>query len=244
MNYRAQLEEKCEVGSWQRVVFKEFQSTLLARERGAKKFPCIYATKGFRANDHRYIFLDSDNPSEPRNVKILGPAMRAYLEEARNLGPNTSLLIICGPSDKVGTVEDYNNRFWDFLRGLRILDTEQWPENVPVKTADEHWTFCFNGEPIFPIALTPAHEKRRSRYASNMMIAMQPKWVIDNLMSTTEKREHATKTVRSLLKEYDDIDISSDLSNYGAPGTTESKQLTLSDENESSECPYDDFDIC
>jgi len=134
--------------------------------------------------------------------------------------------------------------FWDLLRGLRILDSKQWPMNAPVKTTDEHWTFCFNGEPIFPIALTPAHEKRRSRYASNMMIAMQPKWVIDNLMSTKEKREHATKTVRSLLKEYDDVDISSDLSNYGAPGTTESKQLTLLDGDESSECPYDDFDVC
>ncbi|KAF8859926.1 hypothetical protein BDZ45DRAFT_781296 [Acephala macrosclerotiorum] len=101
--------------------------------------------------------------------------MRAYLEEAHQLGPNTSLVIICAPSDQTGTVDDYNSRFWDFLRGLRIYDSEAWPEDVPAKTTDEHWTFCFNGEPLFPIALTPAHEKRRSRYASSLIIAMQPK---------------------------------------------------------------------
>ncbi|KAE9381228.1 hypothetical protein N431DRAFT_490643 [Stipitochalara longipes BDJ] len=157
-----------------------------------------YATKGFRANHHRYIF-DSDDPSQPRNVRLLGLAIRSYLTEAHHIG----------------------------------CDSE---------TTDSHWTFCFNGELIFPIALTPAHDKRRSRYASNLLIAMQPKWVIDNLMSTPEKRHSATSTVRGLLKDYDDIEISSDLSTYGEEGKSESRQLTLLDENNPSECPYSNFD--
>lgn len=106
------------------------------------------------------------------------------------------------------------------------------------ETTDEHWTFCFNGGPLFPIALTSAHENFRSRHGSNLIIAMQPKRVIDNLTSTPEKRSHATIMVRGLLKEYDDIEISPDLSDYGKPGTSESRQLTLLDENKSSECPY------
>jgi len=110
------------------------------------------------------------------------------------------------------------------------------------ETADSHWTFCFNGEPVFPIALTPAHDKRRSRYASNLLIALPPKWVIDNLMSTPEKRQSATSIVRGLLKDYDDIEISPDLSNYGDEGKSESRQLTLLDENTPSECPYSGFD--
>ena len=87
------------------------------------------------------------------------------------------------------TVAEYNDRFWNFLRGLQIYDAEEWPSDVPQQTTDSHWTFCFNGEPIFPIALTPAHDKRRSRYASNLLIAMQPKWVIDNLMSGGDLRQ-------------------------------------------------------
>jgi len=240
---KAQVEERFETGSWQNLAYEEFKTTLLARDRSAKTFPCIYATKGYRANDHRYVFLDSPDPSQPRNIRILGPAMRAYLAEAHSLGPNTSLVIICAPGDQVGTVEEYNTLFWNLLRGLRIFDSKAWPNDVPQNTSNEHWTFCFNGEPVFPIALTPGHEKRRSRYASNLIIAMQPKWVIDNLMSTPEKREHATETVRGLLKKYDDIEISPDLSNIGEIGTTESRQLTLLDHNEPSECPYEDMDI-
>lgn len=98
-------------------------------------------------------------------------------------------------------------------------------------------------EPLFPIGLTPAHDKRRSRYASNLIIAMQPKWVIDHLMSTPEKRESATSIVRGLLKEYDNVEVSPDLKDYAVPGTSESKQLTLLDENETSEYPYEDLDV-
>jgi uncharacterized protein len=62
-------------------------------------------------------------------------------------------------------------------------------------------------------------------------------------MSTPEKRRSATGTVRCLLKEYDDIEVSPDLSDLGAPGASESRQLTLLDENKTSECPYEDFDV-
>lgn len=244
MPQRADVEEKFEVGTWQRIAYEEFRSTILAKEITAKKFPCIYATIGYRANDHRYVFAESDDPSEPRNVRYIGPAVRAYLSLAHSLGPNTSLVIICAPGVEIATVQDYNDRFWNFLRGLRICDTKAWPADVPADTADERWTFCFNGEPVFPIALTPAHDRRRSRYASNLIIAMQPKWVIDNLMSTPEKRVQATTTVRGLLKDYDDVDISPELANYGEKGASESRQLIIEDDNEGRmEVPYKDMDI-
>jgi len=240
---KSDVEEQFEVGTWQRIAYEEFKSTILAKERTAKKFPCIYATKGYRANDHRYVFAESDNPSEPRNLHHIGPAIRTYLSAAHSLGPNTSLVIICAPGDDIATVEDYTERFWNFLRGLRICDTKPWPSNVPADTNDEQWTFCFNGEPIFPIALTPAHEKRRSRYASNLIIAMQPKWVIDNLMSTPEKRVHATTTVRGLLRDYDDVDVSPDLANFGEKGASEGRQLVIRDDNEAGwEIPFKNMD--
>jgi FPC/CPF motif-containing protein YcgG len=66
---------------------------------------------------------------------------------------------------------------------------------------------------------------------------MQPEWVIDNLMNAPEKRKSATNTVRGLLRDYDDAEISPDLSNFGAPGASENRQLALKDENKTSECP-------
>ncbi|KEQ97053.1 hypothetical protein AUEXF2481DRAFT_628147 [Aureobasidium subglaciale EXF-2481] len=240
---KEQLEEKYDMNAWQRLVYEEFKTTILAKGTGLKTFPCVYATMGYRAGDHRYIFLESDDPSEPRNVRIIAPALRAYLQVSRSLGPNTSLVIMGAPTEASSkTVEEYNNEFFDMLRGLRIWDSKPWPKDIPQETMNEKWTFCFDGIPLFPVALTPAHQRRWSRHAPVPLVALQPKWVLDNLMSTPEKRKSATGKVRKLLAEYDQIEISPDLTQYGEVGTSEIHQLCLRDENETMDCPFDDFD--
>lgn len=206
-------------------------------------FPCVYATAGYKANDHRYVFLDSSDPSSPTSIRVLGPAMRAYLRLAHSLGSNTSLVIMCAENENVEQLHYYTDQFWKFLRGLRIFDNEQWPVTVPTKTTDKEWTFCYAGESVFPIALTPAHKDRRSRYSRNMIVAMQPKWVIDQLLATPEKRESAQNKVRALIKKYDVADISSDLTAYGAEGSSESRQLVLSDDGTTNHIPYEDLDL-
>ncbi|KAF4447663.1 hypothetical protein F53441_8809 [Fusarium austroafricanum] len=197
---------------------------------------------GYRADDHRYVFLESDNPSEPRNVRKVALSLVEYLRTSGSLGPNTSLVIIGAPSEKQRTVEEHNRTFWDMLRGLRICDPRTWPEEIPQDTEDAKWTFCFNGEPIFPVMLTPAHQERWSRHMSVPVIALQPKWVLDNLLRTPEKRKAAQSKVRNLLHKYDTIGISPDLTTYGAVGTSEVHQLCLQDKNEPVQCPYRNFD--
>lgn len=208
-----------------------------------KTFPCIYATMGYRSGEHRYVFLKTDNPSEPQNVRLIGPALESYLSMARGLGPNTSLVIMGAPSDQSRSVDEYNGFFWDMLRGLRILDPVSWPEDISPDVESEKWTFCYNGEPLFPVMLTPSHSKRYSRQMPVPVIALQPKYILDALMATPEKRESATKKVRKLLEAYDSVEISPDLTSYGQPGTSESRQLCLQDENVTVKSPYGDLNI-
>jgi len=229
--------------TWQRLAYEDFKTTILAKGAGLRTFPCIYATKGYRAGDHRYIFLLSDDPSEAQNIRIIAPLLREYLTLSQSLGPNTSLVIMGAPSETGNkSVEDYNTSFWEMLRGLRIWDTKEWPRDVPSETQNEKWTFCFEGTQLFPVALTPAHERRWSRHASVPLVALQPKWVLDELLATPEKRETATGRVRKLLEEYDQVGVSPDLTAYGQPGTSEVHQLCLLDENKQAVCPYMDFD--
>lgn len=216
---------------------------ILAKGSGLRTFPCVYATMGYRSGDHRYVFVESDDPSEPRNVRLIAPALRAYLRMSRSLGPNTSLVIMGAPTEgEQRTVEEYNHNFWEMLRGLRIWDTVPWPKDVPQDTDDAKWTFCFDGQPLFPVALTPAHERRWSRHAAVPLVALQPKWVLDKLLSTPEKRQSATGKVRKLLAQYDQTEVSPDLTTYGEVGTSEVHQLCLRDENTTVDCPYGDFD--
>lgn len=134
-------------------------------------------------------------------------------------------------------------RFWNTLRGLRVFDSKPWPKDIPEDVESNKWAFCFDGSPVFPVALTPVHKKRQSRYAPSFCIALQPKWVFDLLLSTDQKREGATTKIRALLKEYDQLAPSPDLTAYGEEGTTEAHQLFLLDDNEvQAQCPYEDFD--
>ncbi|CEI70894.1 unnamed protein product [Fusarium venenatum] len=239
---RDDVEVLFDENTWQGLAYHDFKSTILAKGNGMKTFPCVYATMGYRSGDHRFVFLDSDNPSEPRNVRKIALALTNYLRISTSLGPNTSLVIISAPSEKERTVEEHNRTFWDMLRGLRICDPKAWPHDIPQDTEDAKWTFCFNGEPVFPVMLTPAHQERWSRHMSVPLIALQPKWVLDKLLQTPEKRMAAQNKVRNLLQKYDTISISPDLTDYGAAGTSEIRQLCLQDKNESVQCPYHNFD--
>ncbi|UJO25194.1 hypothetical protein CLAFUW4_14323 [Fulvia fulva] len=240
---KEQVESEFDMNAWQRLAYEDFKTTILAKETGLKTFPCVYATMGYRAGDHRYVFLESDDPSEPRNVRIVAPALRAYLRMSNTLGDNTSMVIMAAPTEgDPKSVEEYNHSFWEMLRGLRIWDSQPWPKQFPQDTGDEKWTYCFDGTPLFPVALTPAHQKRWSRHAPVPLIALQPKWVLDKLLSTPEKREAATGKVRRLLKQYDQTEISPDLTSYGDVGTSEVHQLCLRDENETADVPFQDFD--
>lgn len=202
-------------------------------------FPCIYATKGYKENDLRFMFLASEDVSERRNVGLIARAILAYVPTSHDYGLNTSLVILTPNSDKNRSVDDYHKLFWAFLKSLRQLDPKPWPANISEDTDDPRWCFCFDGKPAFMAVLTPAHERRHSRYLPYFCLVYQPRWIFELLLSTQQKREMALKTVRGLINKYDDpLTHSPDMSNFGDPGTTESRQYFILDENKTAFCPY------
>lgn len=219
------------MNSWQRNVYEEFKTTILAKGTGLATFPCVYATMGYRSGASLRL--------SPIRRSLGASKCAPYRSGIEGF----SLVIMCAPTEgQQRSVEAYNNDFWEMLRGLRIWDSVPWPTDVPQDTDNEKWAFCFDDQPLFPVALTPAHQKRWSRHAPVPIIALQPKWVLDKLLSTPEKRASATGKVRKLLAQYDQTEISPDLTQYGQVGTSEVHQLCLRDENTTVECPYGDFD--
>lgn len=75
----------------------------------------------------------------------------------------------------------------------------------------EKWTFCSDGQPIFPVMLTPAHSRRWSRHMFVPIIAPQLKWVLIRLLGTPETRKDTTGKVRKLLEAFDQVEIGPDL---------------------------------
>ncbi|KAG2343359.1 hypothetical protein BDR05DRAFT_293032 [Suillus weaverae] len=234
---RAQVAAAFPQGTWQRNAYEDYKAVLLDEEL---IFPCVYATKGFKSDDQLYLFIDSDDLSDPRHIRTLAKGLSTYLPQAHQLGPNTSLVLLAKQNDNNSrTVEEYNTLFWELLNGLAKLDEKPWPSNIPRDIDTDRWCFCFGGEQFFTVIQTPAHQVRRTRYAPGLTMVFQPKWIFDILFSTDAKRAGALAKVRALLAKYDPIPVSPELKNYGDEGSRESKQYFLLDDNVPAPCPYD-----
>jgi FPC/CPF motif-containing protein YcgG len=161
VSYRRKVEERFPFGQWQRQSYEAFLSAILSND--SVTFPCIYATKGFKANGHRYLFLRSDDMHDKENIRLLAAALRLYLStnSASKLGPNTSLVVLFPIFRTSRSVKEYYDAYWDCLRELHQMDRKPWPSHIPVDMDTPLWRFCFAGEPLFSAALTPGHEKRR-----------------------------------------------------------------------------------
>lgn len=238
---RQEVEQYLGPKTWQRQSYEAFQTAITSNN--PVSFRCIYATKGFKAREHRYIFLESENTNDRRNIDILASALRQYLSTPHNeLGPNTSLAILFPIPDSPSTVGDYYRKYWDFLRCLRQADTKPWPKHIPTELDTPLWRLCFDGQPIFSAALTPAHQRRRSRYAPCFSIVFQPNFVFEILFATQLEKQAAISKVQDLLLDYDDVPISPELKNYGDTTGRESRQYFLMDENYTPPRPYVSLD--
>lgn len=171
-------------------------------------------------------------------VMVAAKAIVEYHKQVRSRGRNTSLVLMAPPPAVERTVEDYHKLFWSFLHRLHTLDPKPWPKDVPFDTEAERWCFNFDDTAAFFAVLTPAHRQRQSRYSANMCMVYQPRYIFDRLFTSEKNRASATKVVRDLVDQYDEIPHSPDVSNYAAPGSTESRQYFLLDENKTAACPY------
>lgn len=203
------------------------------------------------------MFIDSDDLSDPRHIRQLASMLSQYLPNSRNLGPNTSLVLLAKKTDTLRTIDEYNDLYWKMLDGLAQLDPKPWPKDIPRDIDTDRWCLCFAGESMFSVIQTPAHQVRRSRHAPGVTIVFQPKWIFEYgffhtiamtylltklifsiLFSSDAKRASSLAKVRSLLKKYDPIPVSPELKNYGDSGSREAQQYFLLDENVPATCPF------
>ncbi|KXN82273.1 putative exopolygalacturonase C [Leucoagaricus sp. SymC.cos] len=218
----------------QRTAYDDYVRVLLDEEL---IFLCIYATKGFKADNQVYVFIDSGDLSDPRHIRTLADSLVDHLPKARSLGPNNVLVLLAKQNLNPRTVEEYQSLFWKLLDGCAKIDKKPWPKDIPATIDDAKRFFCFAGEPFFTIIQTPAHQQRRTRYAKSVTIVFQPEWTFDILFSSDAKRASAPSKVRALLAKYNLIPVSPDLKNY----LREFQQYFMMDENVPVTTPYAKF---
>lgn len=209
-----------------------------SKEQRAKAFFCINATKVYLADKLHYLFIHSDDASEPRHVALIAAALRGYLHVARVTGFHTSLIIMAPRIDvwaRPKSVEDYRQSYWRMYKRLRKFHYKARPKHINEDTSSKQWSWCFEGNPPFMAVMTPAHEKRRSGHAPIFCISYQPKRI--NLIQHPEEawgsfEESGGSGWR------DETAISLDVTHNGEHGSSDARQLFPLDGNVSSPCPH------
>jgi uncharacterized protein len=229
-----------DLNQWERSALEAFEAKMQDKD---KPFPCIPATIGFAKNQVRFGFIS--DPGELRSIFELGELLETYTKLSKNFGKYTSLIVFYEISQKVKdtyTVEEFEQLFWKQLGGLSGIDGMEWPENIPTDPHDHLWEFCFHGEKYFMYCATPAHKNRRSRHFDTMMLAITPRWVLEEFNRNESFAKNIKKQVRKRLAKYDSIEIHPDLNSYGSDDNFEWRQYFLRDDDTSlAKCPFHQF---
>lgn len=204
-------------------------------------YPCIYATKGFKANEHRYVFVERLDPSSgslsAATLDALAEGFDAYAQTWRTTGPMTSLVVLTTPSNAAKqdntSLTDDRKRFWDLLRAISDRDPTAWPSTIPEDVTKPAWTLSFRGERFVALALTPRYQLRQSRYCDSFVLAFQPIAIFQDLLATPEKQASAVSKVRALTDSLDGMPYSLDVIAVGDGKQSVSTMFFLSDNEES-----------
>ncbi|MER7849649.1 YqcI/YcgG family protein [Kitasatospora sp. NPDC096077] len=223
----AQALAACTIGStpeWGPPVARGLLETLLAADR---PFPCTFAVSAAKKQALRFGYLESvhDDGTWGPLVDIL----LDYLDCYRELGKDTSLVVLFRPDDRLLSLDAYFERFWSVLQFLHEKDAQPWPAEVPADPESLWWEFSFAGTQIFVVCNTPAHVTRHSRHAPGFMITFQPRWVFEGLEPDTPRGARARSVIRNRIRRFDGIEPAPELGNHGEEGNREWRQYFLPD---------------
>ncbi len=221
--------------AWVEDAVEKFKARMLD---DSNRFPCIFGVDAVRRDTLRLAGI----PAGPDRIDRLAEALRMFLPRCRELGNRTSMVVLFEDDPSLRTVEDHQAHFWSLLQGLHDRDEVDWPEGIDRNVDSPEWEFSFHGEPMFVVANTPAHGRRRSRYFEYFAITFQPRFVFEGLEETTAQGIRSRRIIRGRLDSYDQSPPAGNLGSFGADGNHEWSQYFLDDSDDGFDaeagCPF------
>ncbi|WNI18920.1 YqcI/YcgG family protein [Actinacidiphila sp. ITFR-21] len=228
----------CTIGAtpdWGPDAARELVETLLDTDR---PFPCTFAVAAAKKQSLRFGFVES--PHDESTWAPLAGILDDYLATYKQLGKDTSLVVLFRPDERPGTLDHYFRQFWSVLQFLHDGDPQPWPASTPLDPEELWWEFSFGGTEIFVVCNTPAHVTRHSRHNRGFMITFQPRWVFEGLEADTPRGAKARQVIRNRIRRFDGMEPAAALGNHGQEGNREWRQYFLPDtaDGKVPDCPF------
>ncbi|TGB02270.1 YqcI/YcgG family protein [Halobacillus salinus] len=221
---------------WKRSVYDDFSRMMTDREH---PYPCVPGVQGFLQDSLRFGF--AGDPRTPKAAEQFACQLIQYGNISRETGPYASIVIFFDTTHipKDISTSEYEELFWTLLTRVHQMDEEPWPEHIPTNPSDPGWEFCFNGQPYFAFCATPTHLNRKSRHFPTFLIALQPRWVFEDIHDGTTYGRKLKAAIRNRLEAFDQVPAHPSLKWYGQDGNLEWQQYFLHDDNNIPlQCPF------
>lgn len=228
-------------GDWRARAWSEFRDVIYD-----PAFPCFFAPIADRRGTLRYTFVE-DTGEE--NLAHLEAALRAYLDEVRRVErrsvPDAAyhLLVVFVHTPPDLALAREQDLGWELIARLHLRDREEWPEHVTRDPEDRHWSFCWDGVPLFVNISASAHRERRSRrLGGHLALVIQPRDAFDTIAGDTPRGRQVRAQIRARIETYDGMPASPRLGTYGQGESLEWVQYALPDHDRAptakSACPF------
>ena len=234
------LQDRLAAGAlpdWAREHYETFRADMLG-ERDGTPFPCFFGVDSEKEGWALYTFVPGfDDESLARFADVT----RAYLRTQEHHSPRTSLVAFFRNTDGEQPEQHWHDRYWEVLQFLHDHDPEPWPEEFPTDPDHHQFEFCYAGEPIFPTARTPAHDRRHSRFNPHgLEVTVQPRSVFAGVTGDTVAGQRAREVITDRLERYDDVCPHAHLGDWEDDESHEWKQYVLpNDERDLEDCPLE-----
>lgn len=224
MQYAISHEEVLErfpLGSWQHCAASNAIAQIMTSD--GRDYPCVFAIQAVAQHGFYYLFAENSMPDN------LADGLREFLRCSRTIGPYASMSYVF-PPEEVQSLEIYHHRFWEILKTLHANDEKPWPTEIPTTLKHPEWTFCFDGEALFPLCMTPAHRRKRTRFATNFTISFQPRWTFKHHLPDAPTMSKYSLLIQKRVEKYDSSPISPNLGLYGK-GYLDANKYFFHDDN-------------
>ncbi len=187
--------------AWADGARENFVTRLL--DDAAPGYPCHFGVRAQQQGRNAFAAFDRGDSSSA-GIERLAQVLLRFYERTRSGPRRTSLVVFVGPPEPQPSLERDRGEFWRILGALREHDPRPWPADQPADAADRRWQWCFNGEPWFVIACSPAYRARRSRNLGPCLtIVFQTLRVFEGLSGSTTPGKLAKQRIRAQLERYD-----------------------------------------
>ncbi len=210
----------------QKLIYNEYEQFILEQDH-----PCIMAQSSFKLNQVALFTYNKMGSEE--SAKALLTDLKTYIDNYDFKSSEYRSLLAVYPNETISSEDDFEEKLWDQLMNLHLLDDQEWDSSVSDDPENAKFSFSVAGKAFYVVGMHPLSSRlaRKSPYPT---IVFNLHWQFEQLK---EKNvfEHVRDKIRARDKQLQGS-INPQVSDFGE--SSEARQYSGQNVNDDWKCPF------